>query len=84
VVEVKVESDIEGVTFDEDRIILLLKNGKYWEYGHKEYRFNSSSHYEGDLYFLRDKPFTNFFKSGLKKIKGMNKPALAVLEEVNS
>jgi hypothetical protein len=33
IVEVKVDSDIEGVTFDEDKIILLLKNGKYWEYG---------------------------------------------------
>jgi hypothetical protein len=25
-----VESDIEGVVFDEDKIILLLKNGEYW------------------------------------------------------
>lgn len=30
VVEVKIDSDIEGVTFDEDKIIMLLKNGKYW------------------------------------------------------
>lgn len=83
-VQVRVESDIEGVSFDEDRIILLLKNGKYWQYGKKQYRFNTSNHYEGDLFFIRDKPYTNFYKSGLKKIKGMNKPALSVLEEINS
>jgi len=29
-VDVKADSDIEGVTFDGDKIILLLKNGKYW------------------------------------------------------
>lgn len=28
--EVKVDSDIEGVTFDDEKIIMLLKNGKYW------------------------------------------------------
>lgn len=72
------------MTFDEDRIILLLKNGKYWELFKKEYKFSSNSKYEGDLFFIRDRSYTNFFKSGLKKIRGMNKPALAVLEEVNS
>jgi hypothetical protein len=28
--DVKVDSDIEGVTFDDDKIIMLLKNGKHW------------------------------------------------------
>lgn len=73
------DSDIEGVTFDEDRIIMLLKNGKYWEYGKKEYKFSSNRQYEGDLYFIRDKNATNFFKSGIKKIKGMNKPAQGII-----
>ena len=30
IVEVKIDSDIEGVTFDDNKIIMLLKNGKYW------------------------------------------------------
>jgi len=31
VITVKVDSDIEGVTFDdEDKMVVLLKNGKYW------------------------------------------------------
>ena len=79
----KIDSDIEGVTFDDNRIIMLLKNGKYWEYGKREYKFNNVHHFEGDLHSIRDKHSTNFFKSGLKKIRGMNKPSLWVLEEVN-
>lgn len=42
--EVKTDSDIEGVTFDNDKIILLLKNGKYWECGKKEYRFEDNKY----------------------------------------
>ena len=39
------------------------------------------THYqEGDLHSIRDKTTTNFFKSGIKKIKGMTKPSLAILE----
>lgn len=78
-VDAKVDSDIEGVTFDGDKIILLLKNGKYWEYGKREYKFNNSESYEGDLHSIRDRHWMNFFKSGIKKIKGMSKPSLAIL-----
>ena len=61
----------------------MLKNGKYWEFGRREYKFNLVHSYEGDLHSIRDKNMTNFFRSGLKKIKGMNKPSLWILEEVN-
>ena len=84
ILEAKVDSDIEGVTFDEDKIILLLKNGQYWEFGKRQYRFNTSKQYEGDLHSIRDKNVTNFYRSGIKKIKGMNKPSLAIIEEVNN
>lgn len=58
---------------------MLLKNGKYWEFGKKEYRFSGTHSYEGDLHSIRDRHLTNFFKSGIKKIKGMGKPSLSIL-----
>ena len=81
VVPLKTDSEIEGVTFDGEKIIVLLKNGQYWEVGGREYRFERRGEWEGDLCFIRDKNSTNFFKSGLKKIRGMSKPALSILEE---
>lgn len=35
---------------------------------------------EGDLYWLRDREATTFFKTAVKKLKGIKKPILSVLE----
>jgi hypothetical protein len=47
--------------------------------GKREYKFTNENRSEGDLFFIRDKHFTNFYRSGLKKVKGMSKPSQAIL-----
>ena len=37
---------------------------------------------EGDLYYVRDRTATNFFKTPVRKLKGIRRPVLNVLEEL--
>lgn len=78
-VDVKVDSDIDGISFDGERVIMILKNGKYWEYGKKEYKMDDNTEFEGELRWIRDKNNTSFFKSGIKKVKGLNRPTLSII-----
>ena len=37
---------------------------------------------EGDLYYVRDRTATNFFKTPVRKLKGIKRPVQNVLEEL--
>jgi hypothetical protein len=67
------------VTFYKGKIILLLKNGVHWELGKKEFSFGSEQEAEGDLFWLRDKKTSTFFKTPVKKLKGIKKPIQSAL-----
>jgi hypothetical protein len=38
----------------------------------------------GDLFWMKDKSDASFFKTPIKKTKGIRKPILAVLEDISS
>ena len=76
----ELESEIEGVAWHQNKVILLLKNGIHWDINRKkEYHFGRADEITGDLYYVRNKPTTNLFKTPIKKLKGVKKPVQNVL-----
>lgn len=45
----------------------------------KEYHFGRADDAAGDLYYVRNKPVTNLFKTPIKRLKGLKKPVQNVL-----
>lgn len=63
----------------------MLRNGVHWDVQkNKQFRFDHDRESEGELCYIRSKRKSNFYRTAVRKVKGIKIPVQGVLEELFS